>query len=79
MVDPNLILKEYINKSSAKCKFRTEVKVQNNLRGLVAYLTAPNIKNKQKCLLFYLLKFSSCLSVATQGFDQAKSVEQYNV
>jgi len=65
LIDPNLIMRDYYKKSKGKNSFSEEIKVENSLEGLATYLSAANIKNKQKGFLFYLLKFSNCLQIAT--------------
>lgn len=54
-----------IKKERKKSKNRNPVTrvIDNSLRGLHDYLTAPNIRNKVKHPLFLAMKFDYCFSI----------------
>lgn len=56
-------MKEYFKKVKGKGKKEQETKIENNLKGLYDYLTAPNIKKKLKNLLFFILRFFNPIKV----------------
>jgi hypothetical protein len=56
-------MKEYIKKVKGKGKKEQETKIENNLKGLYDYLTAPNIKKKLRNLLFFILRFFNSIKV----------------
>ena len=56
-------MKEYIKKVKGKGKKEQETKIENNLKGLYDYLTAPNIKKKPRNLIFFTMYFSKCLTL----------------
>ena len=61
MFEPDALMKEYVKKGKAKGQKASEVKIENNLKGLFDYLTAPNIRNKVKSILFFLIRFSDAV------------------
>ena len=63
LFEPELLVKEYFKKVKGKGKKEQETKIENNLKGLYDYLTAPNIKKKLKNLLFFILRFFNCIKV----------------
>lgn len=68
-------MKEYTKKAKGKGHKITEVNIENNLKGLYDYLTAPNIRKKTKSILFFLLRFSSCFKAyITEGETEGVTV-----
>ena len=56
-------MKDYFKKVKGKGKKEEETKIENNLKGMYDYLTAPNIRKKTKSILFFLLRFSKCIKI----------------
>ena len=75
MFEPDALMKEYVKKGKAKGQKASEVKIENNLKGLFDYLTAPNIRNKVKSILFFLIRFSSCF----KAYMPLSEIENANV
>ena len=69
LFEPELLMKEYMKKVKGKGKKEQETKIDNSLKGLYDYLTAPNIKKKLKNLLFFALRFSNCVKVYIAAAD----------
>ncbi len=63
LFDPSLIIKELTKKVKGKGKKEEETRIENSLKGLFDYLTAPNIKNKTKSILFFFIRFTKCVKI----------------
>jgi len=63
LFDPHLLMKDYFKKVKGKGKKEEETKIENDLKGIFDYLTAPNIRKKTKSILFFLLRFSKCIKI----------------
>ena len=71
-------MKEYLKKIKGKGKKEQETKIENNLKGLYDYLTAPNIKKKLRNLLFFILRFYNPIKVYLPTAEvERQSVEFY--
>ena len=58
-----------------KTYFKTEAnsnnEIENSLNGLYNYLTAPNIRNKVKHLIFISMRFTECFEIyGNNSFDK---------
>ena len=56
-------MKEYFKKVKGKGKKEQETKIENNLKGLYDYLTAPNIKKKPTHIIFFVMFFYKCMTI----------------
>lgn len=63
LFSPDNLEKKFVKRVKGKNNLSEEIQIENDLKGLFNYLSAPNIKQKIKNLLFLLLKFSNCLKV----------------
>ena len=62
-------VKKVAKKGSKTGKYNREV--DNSLNGLHDYLTAANIRNKVKHLLFLAMRFTNCFEIyCSEGFDK---------
>lgn len=63
LFDPDLLTKKFYKKVKGKGKLEQDILVDDSLQGLLHYLTAPNIRNKLRKLLFYIIRFPTCLKL----------------
>lgn len=75
MFEPEMLMKELVKKAKSKGQKLSEINIGNNLKGLYDYLTAANIRNKLKSILFFLLRFSTCF----KGYMQPSEIEDITV
>ena len=54
--------KDYMKKDKKNSRI-VESPIENNLKGLYDYLTAPNIRDKVKNPLFLSIKFNNCVTL----------------
>lgn len=61
---PSSLAKQFLKKTNPKGgKHRETVLIENSIKGLFDYFTAPNIKKRESCLLFLALRFYKALQV----------------
>jgi len=63
LFDPGLLTKDLYKKIKGKGKKEVECKIENNIKGLYDYLTAPNIRKKIKNFLFFVLMFPKVVKI----------------
>lgn len=77
LFDPTLLAPAsgYVKRVKGKGKKEVESPIDNSLKGIHDYFTAPNIRNKCRSLLFYLFMFCNCCAV----YMPKEEVESSNV
>lgn len=63
LFDPSHLIKELTKKVKGKGKKEEETRIENSLKGLYDYFTAPNLKNKTKSILFFFIRFTKCVII----------------
>ena len=66
LFDPSVVTQKFCKKVSKKdssCRQGYIRDIDNSLWGLHDYLTAANIRNKSKHLLFLAMRFTKCLEI----------------